>query len=79
MLKGLKKTKAGNKKNIQIYTANGSAAQRWYLTEVNPVVTEYIANKNSGIFHISTCDSVSRMSESNKVFYSSREAAVNDG
>ena len=71
--------KVGNKKNIQIYTANGSAAQRWYLTEVYTPAVDYIANKNSGIFHISTCDSVSRMSEANKVFYSSREDAINDG
>lgn len=39
----------------------------------------YVANANTGKFHVSSCDSVSKMSEKNKVFFSSRDAAINQG
>ncbi len=39
----------------------------------------YVANANTGKFHVSGCDSVSKMSEKNKVFFSSRDEAVNQG
>lgn len=39
----------------------------------------YVGNANSGKFHIASCGSVSKMSEGNKVFFSSRDEAVNQG
>lgn len=39
----------------------------------------YVANANTGKFHISSCSSVSKMSEGNKVFLSSRDEAINQG
>lgn len=39
----------------------------------------YVANANTGKFHVSSCDSVNKMSEKNKVFFSSRDDAVNQG
>lgn len=39
----------------------------------------YVGNANSGKFHESYCSSVSKMSEGNKVFFSSRNDAINQG
>ena len=39
----------------------------------------YVGNANSGKFHISSCKSVSDMSEKNKVFISSRDDAISQG
>lgn len=39
----------------------------------------YIGNKNSKVFHESTCASVKRMNDSNKVSFSSRSSAVSAG
>lgn len=39
----------------------------------------YIGNKNSHVFHRSTCSSASSMSEKNKVAFSSREEAIDAG
>nr|WP_295001818.1 thermonuclease family protein [uncultured Methanobrevibacter sp.] len=39
----------------------------------------YIGNANSGKFHDPSCSSVSKMSDGNKVFFSSRNDAVNQG
>ena len=39
----------------------------------------YVGNANTGKFHVSSCTSVSKMSEGNKVFFSSRDDAVNQG
>lgn len=39
----------------------------------------YIGNSNSGKFHEPSCTSVSKMSDGNKVFFSSRDDAVNQG
>ncbi len=39
----------------------------------------YVGNANTGKFHISSCGSVSKMSENNKVFLSSRDEAINQG
>ena len=39
----------------------------------------YVGNANSGKFHISSCGSVDDMSEGNKVFFSSRDDAINQG
>ncbi len=39
----------------------------------------YVANGNSGKFHVASCSSVSKMSENNKIFFSSRNEAINQG
>ena len=39
----------------------------------------YVGNANSGKFHVASCSSVSKMSEKNKVFFSSRSDAINQG
>ena len=39
----------------------------------------YIGNKNSKVFHVSSCPSVARMKDSNKVALSSRAAAISAG
>ena len=39
----------------------------------------YVGNANSGKFHVASCGSVSKMSEKNKVFFSSRDEAINQG
>lgn len=40
---------------------------------------DYVGNANTGKFHKSYCRSVSDMSEHNKVFFNSRDEAVNQG
>ena len=39
----------------------------------------YVGNANSGKFHVAGCGSVGKMSEKNKVFFSSRSEAINQG
>ena len=39
----------------------------------------YVANANTGKFHHSSCSSVAKMSEGNKVYLSSRDDAINQG
>lgn len=41
--------------------------------------SSYVGNKNSMIFHYSTCESVSKMKEKNKVFFSEKEQAEKSG
>lgn len=50
-----------------------------YTPAVTPTAYTYIGNRNSKIFHKSTCESVSNMKEKNKVALSSREEAVSLG
>lgn len=39
----------------------------------------YVGNSNSGKFHKASCSSVDDMSEGNKVFFNSRDEAINQG
>ena len=39
----------------------------------------YVGNSNTGKFHVSGCSSVSKMSEGNKVFFTNRNDAINQG
>lgn len=39
----------------------------------------YVGNSNSGKFHYASCGSVGKMSDKNKVFFSSRDEAINQG
>jgi len=41
--------------------------------------TSYIGNSNSHKFHKSSCEAVDKMSEKNKVYFTSREEAINNG
>lgn len=40
---------------------------------------EYCGNKNSKVFHLSTCNWVSRMNSSNKIHLSSRAEFISEG
>lgn len=44
-----------------------------------PLESTYVANSNTGKFHYSYCRYVGMMSPSHKVFYDSREEAIDDG
>lgn len=44
-----------------------------------PVSANYIGNKNTGKFHVSSCPEIKKMKESNKVPLSSREEAIAGG
>ena len=39
----------------------------------------YVGNANTGKFHLASCKSVKKMSEGNKIFFSSREEAIKQG
>ena len=40
-----------------------------HVEQNQPVGTDYVGNKNTGVFHYAGCSSVKRMSESNKYYY----------
>ena len=40
---------------------------------------KYCGNKNSKVLHKNSCGSVSKMKDANKVFYKSKEEALNQG
>lgn len=44
-----------------------------------PAPITYVGNKNSKIFHNENCDSVSTTKDKNKVYFESREAAIQSG
>lgn len=46
-------------------------------TETNSI--SYCGNKNSKIFHKSSCASVKKTKESNKIFFTSKEEYLNNG
>ena len=50
-----------------------------YIYNDDNVEVRYTINANTGKFHKASCSSVSKMSEGNKVFFSSRNQAVNQG
>lgn len=60
--------------NIEFYYDNADEE-----AETAPSKVSYIGNKNSKKFHLSTCSGASEMSENNKVTFSLREDAVNEG
>ncbi|WP_199883667.1 Ada metal-binding domain-containing protein [Anaerosinus massiliensis] len=43
------------------------------------LASTYVANANTGKFHYSGCRYVSRMNESNKVYYNDRDDVINAG
>ncbi len=71
--------------NNKTYNADGNG---WLIEKVNTTPTKntdtatyhYVLNKNSKIFHISTCASVNRMSEKNKQdYYGNRDQIISQG
>lgn len=48
-------------------------------TESNETSIEFCANKNSKVFHISSCGSVKTMKDENKYFSSDRDSLINEG
>ena len=50
------------------------------LTNTQLIVSmEYVGNKDTKKFHLLTCPYVSQMSSSNKIYFSSRQDAINQG
>jgi methylphosphotriester-DNA--protein-cysteine methyltransferase len=43
------------------------------------LASTYIANSHSGVFHYADCRYVGKMSDSHKVYYESRDDAINNG
>ena len=43
------------------------------------LASEYIGNANSGKFHYSDCRTVRKMNPANKVFFNTRDEAINAG
>ena len=62
------------------YAANGLTVEPVFL-ERSAVTTEvmYIGNRKSKRFHYPTCRSVTQMSEKNKIEFTSREEAIDNG
>jgi len=66
--------------NGKTFTASGLT-----IEEIRPSArdihteTQYIGNKKSKRFHLLTCRSVTQMSEKNKIEFSSREEAIENG
>ena len=60
---------------------DGSAGEILLPSHPEPIPFDasYIGNSNSGIFHYSWCRYVGRMSENHKVFFDSREEAIDAG
>lgn len=54
-----------------------AAIQRSFPSD--DIEVSYVGNKNSHVFHNSTCSSASSMSEKNKVAFSSRDEAIDAG
>lgn len=48
-------------------------------TDKNSISAEYCGNKNSKVFHSSSCSSVTKMNASNKVYFSCREDFITQG
>ncbi|MBQ7999903.1 MAG: MBL fold metallo-hydrolase [Ruminococcus sp.] len=64
-------------KEIYISTASDTSAIEKATND--PSAPAYIGNKNSKVFHLPACGSVSEMSDKNKVNFQSREDAVGAG
>ena len=57
-------------------------SEDYYLASAEPAHSNalaYIGNKNSHVFHLAGCQSASSMNEKNKVFFGTRDEAVNKG
>lgn len=59
--------------NDNVYSSHNTAVKS------SSSANSYIGNINSGKFHIASCDQVDKMSEKNKVYFNSRDDAINQG
>lgn len=60
-------------------TSSSSSSPSSAVSTSSSSSASYIGNANTGKFHESYCSSVKDMSDNNKVFFSSRDDAVNQG
>ena len=65
--------------NTHIDTTHSSHSTEKNTGDSSTDSGNYVGNSNSGKFHKSSCTSVNKMSEGNKVFFSSRNDAINQG
>ena len=80
--------------NLRIFSSKSAAESAGYvpckrcLPELQPEpepepepepTTRYVASKNSDVFHHTWCSYVDQILSSNKIYFSSRQAAVNSG
>lgn len=59
--------------------SSGSSSSGSSTTYHSGTSDSYVGNSNTGKFHAPGCDSVDKMSPSNKVYFSSRDEAINRG
>lgn len=50
-----------------------------YISDKNDITKDFCGNKNSKVFHNSSCGSVSKMKEENKVYFKNRDEFINNG
>ena len=50
-----------------------------YISDESSVTKDFCGNKNSKVFHNSSCGSVSKMKEENKVYFNNRDEFINNG
>lgn len=67
---------AGDNTHVSSGTSSSSSDTS---TDSSSAAGTYIGNSNSHKFHVPTCKSVGKMSEKNKVTFSSRDEAINQG
>lgn len=70
---------AGSNTHVADTHSSSSSSSSSDTSSSSSASGSYVGNANSGKFHESTCTSVGKMSEKNKVFFSSRDEAVNQG
>lgn len=72
-------TSSSNSASTPSSSPSSSSSTTYSGTSSNSGSGSYIANSNTGKFHISSCYYVGRMNEEHKVRYNSRAAAINAG
>ncbi len=74
-------TSQANNNNVQTTTSTSKVESSTHNKAVasSSSASSYVGNLNSGKFHISSCDQVSKMSEKNKVYFTNRQNAINEG
>ncbi len=70
---------SSDKKEIRFYYKTTDKVTQQTINPALKTDMTYIGNKNSKKFHISTCDGIKNMKETNKVKFSNRDDAVQSG
>ena len=70
---------AGSNTHVADTHSSSSGSSSVHSSSSSSGSGSYVGNANTGKFHVSSCGSVSDMAEKNKVFFSSRDEAVNQG